>query len=489
MARVLVVDDDPMMMRYVRNLLESEGFSVRSAVSGAAALDEMQMLPAPEVVLLDKRLPDMDGLEALQRILSLAPEAKVLMFSQQHDPAGIVQAMKLGAADYLAKPIDEELLLDAVRRYVAEEETADPGVLCEELDGSNFFLAASPAMMKLYEQVQRIAPIDMPVLITGESGTGKEVAAQLLHRHSERSARRFLKINCAAIPEDLLESELFGYDAGAFTGATTGKPGYFEQCDRGTILLDEIGEMPPRLQAKLLQVLQEQRYFRLGGKAPVTVNVRILAATNVDVKTAVEQGRFRLDLYYRLSAFHLHIPPLRERREELVPMFRQFMKRMANLHRQPVRPLSDSLQRAMMQHDWPGNVRELYNVVKRYLVLGDETLIAAPNGPTPAIQKTGSSAPPAAAASDLKKIVRRLKGEAEAEAIRDALEKTRWKRKDAAAMLGICYKALIYKSRQYGIISPREKVPPCATSATASHRIAAGDPAAVRENRRNIRVP
>lgn len=484
MARILVVDDDPMMMRYVRNLLESEGFSVQCAANGAAALEIMQMLAAPEVVLLDRVMPDMDGLEVLSRILTLAPPTKVLMFSAQQDPAGIVQAMKLGAVDYLAKPVDENRLMAAVRRYTfSEEPPVDPGVICEELGGENFFLAASPAMTKLYQQVQRIAPVDMPVLLTGESGTGKEVVAQLLHRHSSRANKRFLKINCAAIPEDLLESELFGYDAGAFTGATTGKPGYFEQCNRGTILLDEIGEMPSRLQAKLLQVLQEQRFFRLGGKTPVAVDVRILAATNVDVKSAVEQGRLRLDLYYRLSAFHLALPPLRERREELVPMFRQFMKRMANLHRQPVRPLTDSLQRAMMQHDWPGNVRELYNVVKRYLVLGDETLLASPSAPVMAASRDGMDAVAVNPAGDLKKIVRQLKGEAEAEAIRDALEKTQWRRKDAAALLGICYKALIYKSRQYGIISPREKAPPRASSATGTRRIAAEDSSTTRENR------
>ena len=486
MARILVVDDDPMMMRYVRNLLESEGFTVRCAVNGAAALEEMQMLPGPEVVLLDMVMPEMDGLEVLTRILAMAPDTKVLMFSGQHDPAAIVQSMKLGAVDYLAKPIDENRLLDAVRRYVpAEEAVTDPGVVCEELDGESFFLAAAPCMTRLYEQVQRIAPVDMPVLITGESGTGKEVVAQLLHQHSLRAKKRFLKINCAAIPEDLLESELFGYEAGAFTGATVGKPGYFEQCDKGTILLDEIGEMPSRLQAKLLQVLQEQRFFRLGGKAPVAVDVRILAATNVDVKSAVGQGRLRLDLFYRLSAFQLQLPPLRERREELAPLFRQFMKRMAYIHRQPVRPLSDSLQKAMMQHDWPGNVRELYNVVKRYLVLGDETLIPAPSSHAPAVMNTGARAAQAQPANDLKRIVRQLKGEAEAEAIRDALEQTHWKRKDAAALLGICYKALIYKSRQYGIISPREKAPPRASSTTGQRRLAAEDPASVRESRLN----
>jgi transcriptional regulator with PAS, ATPase and Fis domain len=322
------------------------------------------------------------------------------------------------------------------------------------------------------------------VLITGESGTGKEIIAQLLHKHSARAKKRFLKINCAAIPEELLESELFGYEAGAFTGATTSKPGYFEQCDHGTILLDEIGEMPPRLQAKLLQVLQEQRFFRLGGKAPVTVDVRILAATNVDVKLAVEQGRLRLDLYYRLNAFNIVLPPLRERLEEITPLFRHFMKHMAYAYQHPVRPLTDSMFRTLMQHTWPGNLRELYNVVKRYLVLGDETLMAAPSSAPEHRKPAGIRRRSTDASNDLKQTVRELKHEAEAEAIRNALETTQWRRKDAAQLLGICYKALIYKSRQYGIINPRDRVAaPKVTNSTGMRRATTDDPAAIRGTR------
>ena len=325
-----------------------------------------------------------------------------------------------------------------------------------------FFLAASPKMKKIFEQVQRIARVEVPVLITGESGTGKEVIALLLHKNSPRANKRFLKVNCAAIPEELLESELFGYEAGAFTGASSSKPGYFEQCDHGTILLDEIGEMPPRLQAKLLQVLQEQRFFRLGGRSPVAVDVRILAATNINVKEAVEQGRLRLDLYYRLNAFNITLPPLRERREEIAPLFRHFMKRLAYAYRQPQRPLTDSLLNSLMQHSWPGNLRELHNVVKRYLVLDEGIIASAPLADaSQAVRKrSGVRRERAESKSDLKQMVRKLKGEAEAEAIRNALEQTQWRRKEAAELLGICYKALIYKSRQYGILSPREKILP-----------------------------
>jgi transcriptional regulator with PAS, ATPase and Fis domain len=371
-----------------------------------------------------------------------------------------------------------------VRLYApSAAQEQDPELICEELDKENFFLAASPAMKNIHQQVLRMARVDIPVLITGESGTGKEIIAQLLHTHSPRAKKRFLKINCAAIPEELLESELFGYEAGAFTGATSSKPGYFEQCDHGTILLDEIGEMPPRLQAKLLQVLQEQRFFRLGGKAPVTVDVRILAATNVDVKAAVEQGHLRLDLYYRLNAFNVCLPPLRDRREEIVPLFRHFMKHLAYTHRLPVRPLTDTIFQSLMQHGWPGNLRELQNVVKRYLVLGEETLIAEPAAVGDHLQTKGLPRKRSESASDLKQIVRELKGEAEAEAIRNALEMTQWRRREAAELLGICYKALIYKSRQYGIISPREKAAPRTANVTGNRRIVADEPTAIRESR------
>jgi len=480
MAKILIVDDDPMMRRYLSDLLESAGCPAKSVSNGAEALRAMQTAPLPELVLLDMIMPEMDGLETLSQILATSPSVKVVMLSGQHDPAGIVQAMKLGATDYLAKPVDEDRLLEAVRLYapsVAQQE--DPELVYEELGAENFFLAASPAMKNIYDQVKRIARVEVPVLITGESGTGKEVIAQLLHKYSPRAKKRFLKINCAAIPEELLESELFGYEAGAFTGATTSKPGYFEQCDHGTILLDEIGEMPPRLQAKLLQVLQEQRFFRLGGKAPVTVDVRILAATNVDVKLAVEQGRMRLDLYYRLNAFNIILPPLRERREEISPLFRHFMKHMAYAYHHPARPLTDSMFHTLMQHSWPGNLRELYNVVKRYLVLGEETLTATPAAVS-AHRKPAGVRRRSTDANDLKQTVRELKHEAEAEAIRNALETTQWRRKEAAQLLGICYKALIYKSRQYGIINPLAKV---VNNGTAMRRVAADDPVAIHGSR------
>lgn len=462
---ILVVDDDPMMLRYMRSLLECEGYTVRTVGGGAEALRELQCEAPPEIILLDNKMPGMDGIETLGRILGMAPSAKVIMISGQDDTLSVVQAIKHGATDYLSKPVDEERLLASLRVHLPPQtQEEDAGLIFEELGADSFFLAASPAMRKIFDQVERIARFEVPVLITGESGTGKEIIALLLHKHSPRANKRFLKVNCAAIPEDLLESELFGYEAGAFTGASSSKPGYFEQCHHGTILLDEIGEMPPRLQAKLLQALQEQRFFRLGGRSPVSVDVRILAATNVNVKQAVEQGRLRLDLYYRLNAFNISLPPLRERLEEIAPLFRHFMKRLAYAYHHEARPLTEPLLQSLMQHSWPGNLRELHNVVKRYLVLGEDTLASAsPAGSTrkaPKVHKEISDSN-----SSLKEIVRELKGEAEAQAIRKALEQTQWRRKEAAELLGICYKALIYKSRQYGILGPSAKILPKSTGA------------------------
>jgi DNA-binding NtrC family response regulator len=457
MPNLLLVDDDVLMLRYLRTVLECEQYQVATASSGVEALQELRRRPLPDVVLLDLMMPGMDGLETLERLREIAPSLKVIMLSGSKGSREVVQAMKLGAHDYLCKPVVQTELMAALKTCleVPPETPENPEVL-EELSSDSFFLAASPAMHKVHEQIRRIAEVDVPVFVTGESGTGKEIASLLLHKLSSRAQKKFLKVNCAAIPEDLLESELFGYEAGAFTGATHNKPGHFELSDRGTILLDEIAEMPPRLQAKLLQVLQEQKFFRLGSKSSVTVNIRIMAATNVDVEEAIKQGKLRLDLYYRLNAFNVCLPPLRERREEVAPLFRHYMKRLAYAYKLPPRALTDGLLRACMQHAWPGNLRELHNFVKRYLVLGDDVAMTAElfaqNGSADRIALARMQG---ANSSDLKKMVREIKGEAEAEAIAQALEQTNWNRKQAASLLNISYKALMYKSRQYGILRPK----------------------------------
>jgi two-component system, NtrC family, response regulator AtoC len=325
-------------------------------------------------------------------------------------------------------------------------------------------------MKKIHSQAALVANVDIPVLLLGESGTGKEVLARLIHKLSPRAHRTFLKVNCAAVPADLLESELFGYEAGAFTGATHAKPGKFELCNKGTILLDEIGEMPPLLQAKLLHVLQDQTFSRLGGRTVIKVDVRILAATNIDIPEALATKRLREDLYYRLNAFTLSLPPLRDRKEEIPILLKHFMSRMSESYARSPLPLSPPLMEACLRHSWPGNLRELSNFIKRYLVLGDEHLAASelqprPDGGVGAHFETSGRAMVAGAepGGGLKSLSRTAKDGAEAEAIAQALEQTNWNRKQAAALLQISYKALLYKIRQYGIAQSR-----------STHRLSAG---------------
>lgn len=457
MPHVLVVDDDPAALRFLRTLLESESYRVSTASGGVETLQELQH-GLPDLVLLDLILPDMHGLKVLTRIREMAPSLKVVVLSGAGSTSDVVQAVKLGALDFLSKPIHPTELVAALRghlhvptvRVVHRE-------IIEEFSADSFFLAASPVMHKLYEQMKRIAEVDVPVLLTGESGTGKEIASLLIHKFSARSQRKFLKVNCAAIPEELLESELFGFEAGAFTGANHAKPGLFELGDRGTVMLDEIAEMPTRLQAKLLQVLQEQKFFRLGSKSPIAVNVRILAATNVNIEEAIRSGKLRLDVYYRLNTFNVVLPPLRERREEIEPLFRHYVKRLAYSYKLPPRPLTDMLLHACLQHPWPGNLRELYNFVKRYLILGDEKAMIAELRPQNTATDRVLMARARGTAMDLKDLVRGMKEQAESEAIARALEQTNWNRKQTAEILNISYKALFYKMRQYGIVLPKLK--------------------------------
>ena len=460
-ANILVVDDEPSMLRYLQTLLELDSYRVDTASSGPDALKRLQKDPSPDLVLLDLLMPDIDGLQTLEQLRQLRPGLKVVMLSCVSDTRKVVQAIRLGAQDYLTKPFQKAELDRAIQSCLRPQPgLAEPDLRAaevEELSDDLFFLAASPAMRGIRAQVAQVASVDVPVLLLGESGTGKEVVARLIHKLSLRSHRTFLKVNCAALPGDLLESELFGYEAGAFTGATRPKPGKFELCNKGTILLDEIAEMPPALQAKLLHVLQDQQFSRLGSRSTVTVDVRILAATNVDVQQAIMAKKLREDLYYRLNAFVLRIPPLRERREEIPLLLRHFMARFAARYGRAPLPLSPTIVEACLRYPWPGNLRELENLVKRYLILGDEALVLGEleaNAETSCLSAEAATSRAEAQPEDLKSLVRSLKDEAEKEAITRALEQTNWSRKEAARLLNISYKALLYKIRQYGIGRP-----------------------------------
>src|SRR5450631_3766477 len=451
-AKILLVDDEPGMLRYIRTLLEVDNYKVETASTGEEAVELVQKGLRPSLVLLDLLMPGIDGMQTLEQLRQLQPGVKVVMLSCVSDTRKVVQAIRLGAHDYITKPFQKAELDVVIDQCLGTNQQNYPGEV-EELADDVFFVAASPVMRKLRSQAALVANVDIPVLMLGESGTGKEVMARLIHKLSPRAHRTFLKVNCAAVPADLLESELFGYEAGAFTGANHAKPGKFEICNKGTILLDEIGEMPPSLQAKLLHVLQDQQFSRLGSRSVIKVDVRILAATNINIPEALANKRLREDLYYRLNAFTMQIPPLRERKEEIPILLKHSMTRMAERYARAPLPLSPALLQACQNHSWPGNLRELNNFLKRYLILGDEKL--AVSELLPRNDGTGSAPGDSSArggdSGGLKSLARTAKDEAEAQAITQALEQTNWNRKQAAAILQISYKALLYKIRQYGI--------------------------------------
>jgi two-component system response regulator AtoC len=457
LANILVVDDEPGMLRYLQTLLEVDSYQVTTAQSGVEAVKRLRGGSRPDLVLLDLLMPELDGLQTLEELRHAQPALKVVMLSCVSDTRKVAQAIKLGAQDYLTKPF-EKAELDAVLSHCLSDR---PALLTdgaaghvEELADDQFFVAASPSMRRIREQVAQLAQVNVPVLMLGESGTGKEVIARLIHKVSPRANETWLKVNCAALPGDLLESELFGYEPGAFTGATRSKPGKFELCDKGTILLDEIGEMPPALQAKLLHVLQDQQFSRLGSRTLVKVDVRILAATNINIPEAIASRKFREDLYYRLNAFTIQLPPLRERKEEIPLLLRHFMGVFAARYGRTPLSVSPALVQACLNYRWPGNLRELENFVKRYLILGDEPLILNELESEQAGQNLSVEIPPATPKSkpqDLKSLVRSLKDEAESDAISRTLQETKWNRKEAARKLNISYKALLYKIRQFNL--------------------------------------
>src|ERR1700736_280017 len=464
-VNILLVDDEPGMLRYIRTLLEVDDYSVQTASTGEEALQQVEKGLRPDLVLLDLLMPGIDGLQTLEQLRQLVPGLKVVMLSCVSDTRKVVQAIRLGAQDYLTKPFQKAELTTVIDQCLGKNQQNLPGEV-EELYDDVFFVAASPAMRKIRSQAALVANVDIPVLMLGESGTGKEVVARLIHKLSPRAHRTFLKVNCAAVPADLLESELFGYEAGAFTGANHAKPGKFELCNKGTILLDEIGEMPALLQAKLLHVLQDQTFSRLGSRSVIKVDVRILAATNINIPEALASKRLREDLYYRLNAFTLQLPPLRERKDEIPLLLKHFMSRQAEHYARPPLQLSAALMEACHNHNWPGNLRELNNFLKRYLILGDENLAVAESQPKN--DGTGgargdSGTRSGESSGGLKSLARGAKDEAEAQAITQALEQTNWNRKQAATNLQISYKALLYKIRQYGI-----------AEAKSHHKLSAG---------------
>ena len=436
--------------------LSNGSYRIETAQNKVEAIQRICRDPVPAMVLVDMRSSEDRGLGILKELRQVRPSVPVIMLFSMSDPQDVVRAVRLGAEDCIVKPADSSgwhVFLEERLRTLPDAEPTDgddDGI--DLLNGNRFFVAVSSAMRTVREQIRQLSNVDVPVLCLGESGTGKEVVARLIHKSSRRADRLFMKINCAALPSELLESELFGYERGAFTGADRAKPGKFELCNHGTILLDEIAEMPTPLQAKLLHVLQDQEFTRLGGRSKIKVNVRVLAATNVEIEKAIVARTFREDLYYRLSTFVFRIPPLRERRDDIPVLLRRYLKFYASLHGLSPRDLTPDVLESCCKYAWPGNVRELENFARRYLILGEPYPGAANDGPMKGpVEALRERTPLGSDSEDLKTHIRGLKDEAETLAIRRALEETKWNRKAAAELLKISYKSLLAKIRQYDL--------------------------------------
>src|SRR5947209_8429506 len=376
--RILVVDDDPAMAKFLVNHLLRKNFDVSSAATGEEAI-RMFRVYDPALVLLDVNTAGMSGIETLERLKQIKSDVSVIMLSSQQDADFIFKASKLGADDYIPKPfepkdLDQRMARVLERERQVQEVTQLRDQVRRQSDFSMLF-GTSPKMEEVKMTVEQVADTNVTVLIRGESGSGKEVVARMVYGNSTRREKPFVKVNCAAIPSELLESELFGYEPGAFTGANRQKLGKFEQANYGTIFLDEISEMHPALQAKLFHVRQDGEFARLGGKRDIAVDVRVLAATNKALERAVEEGMFREDLFYRLNVVTIHIPPLRERREEIPILLDFFLTKYSDYYGKQPPKFSDYAVSRMMEYAWPGNIRELENLVKRYVIVGNETQI------------------------------------------------------------------------------------------------------------------
>ena len=461
MARrsILVVDDDDSTRSYLAVLLSALGYDVVSTASGEEALRHLEGAGGslPALVLLDLILPGMAGLAVLDHIRATYASLPVIVLSTVGQLKTVVDAVKRGASDYLTKPFEEHELELAIQNAVEKQHLQDQVKTLRRQLGERPepapLVSSHPSMLRIKEVALQVADTDAPVLITGESGVGKEVLARFIHAQSGRRARPLIKVNCAALPQDLLESELFGYDRGAFSGAVGEKPGKFELAHQGSILLDEIGEMSANLQAKLLHVLQDGEYTRLGGRRPVRVDSRVLATTNCRLSEAVVAGRFREDLYFRLNVIRIDIPALRQRLDDVPLLCEHFLRLYAERYHSSVRELPPDLLQGFLRHDWPGNVRELENAVRRYLILPGQQTWPDPQPPAGAAEEVlvyrGSGAAEPSTERSLRSVSAQAAEQAERELVRRVLTETRWNRREAARRLKISYKALLNKLKRW----------------------------------------
>ena len=465
MKRILIVDDEPNVHYSFQKILGLD-YEILEARDGKEAVQKVQKEP-PDLVLLDVRIPGMDGLKVLDRIKELDPRIPVIVMTAFGTMQTAVEAMKLGAFEYILKPFDVPVILDLVKKSLVVGESAKKKVSypSSAVNGEEQIVGASAEMQEVYKLIGQVAEKDITVLIRGESGTGKELVARAIYQNSRRAKKAFIPVNCAAIPDTLLESELFGYEKGAFTGANEKWIGRFEQANSGTIFLDEVGSMSPPTQAKILRVLQEGEFNRLGGKEVVRVDVRVLAATNMDLQKAVSDGKFREDLYYRLNVITILLPPLRERKEDIPPLVNYFIQKYRGELGKEIQAVNPVALQKLKDYSWPGNVRELENIIKRAMVLARGNLIL-PDDIQISISEglhllpRGEQAP-AGEGGFWEKTFGEGKGKVlkdlEKMAIERALQFSGGNQKKAAENLGISRTTLRTKMKEYGIGTDKSK--------------------------------
>jgi len=477
MQRLLVIDDEPNIVFSLNECLSSSTLSVISAGTAREGI-ELVRSKRPDAVLLDVRLPDLSGLDAYDRIRAIDPRLPVIVITAYAKTETAIEAMRRGAYEYLLKPVDFRRLKEVVSRALEVSRVSRVPALLEETPSEDVpadrIVGHSTAMQDVYKAIGRVAPQDATVLIMGESGTGKELVARAIYHYSKRSQQPFLAINCAALPESLLESELFGHERGAFTGADTKRIGKFEQVNGGTIFLDEIGDMTPTTQAKALRLLQQQQFERVGGNQTITTDVRIIAATNQDLPSMVEQGRFRQDLFYRLSGFTVQIPPLRERRDDLPVLIEHFIRLYNRELEKQVRTITPEAREILERHSWPGNVREFQSAIKYAMVQTTSEVITADCLPLSCrndAQVLSAAPPERPIPSDLVKIVRQYLSEGRGDLYRqlmctvdrvildEVLKHVSGHQQQAAEILGISRMTLRSKLRALGMTVEKPSPP------------------------------
>jgi DNA-binding NtrC family response regulator len=445
--RILAIDDEPSMTEWLTVLLEHSGYEVKTASIGMRG-EELFKTWHPDAVVTDLMLPDVDGIELVHKFKALEPDIEVLVVTGQGNIPRSVEAVKAGAFDFLEKPIDAERLLDKLEKALKHKTLADEN---EELksklqDRYKFrnVIGKSKKMQELFDLIEAVAASDANVLVQGENGTGKELVANAVHYHSKRSKGPFIKINCAAIPKELIESELFGYKKGSFTGAAMDKEGLFEMAEGGSLLLDEIGEMPAYLQTKLLRVLQEREYRPIGSDRIVHVDFRLICATNVDLDLALREGRLREDLYFRINTITLRVPPLRERSEDIPLLCDAFIEKFRQRYQKNVKTLAPAVYHLLIRNRWPGNVRELENAIERAVLVAKGSEITVADLPDSLREET-------APAAEFVVPLNRTLAEIEKMAIVQTLQRTNWNKQEAAQILGLYRPTLYSKMKKHEI--------------------------------------